>query len=139
MRWVLDTNVVASALLWDGVPGRLLHLARTGAVRLYTSPPLLDELAEILDRRKFDKKIAASGFSVAQLVERYAELATPVRPMAVAGIAPDPDDDVVIGTALAARAALVVTGDRGLLSVIEHRGVRIVGVAQALAVIAAVR
>lgn len=58
-----------------------------------------------------------------------------MRPVAVAGIAPDPDDDVVLGTALAARAELIVTGDRGLLSVGEYRGVRIVGVAQALALI----
>ncbi len=70
-----------------------------------------------------------------RILPRYADLATPVRPPAVAGVAPDPDDDVVIGTALAARADLIVTGDRGLLSVGEHRGVRVVGVAQALALI----
>ena len=37
-------------------------------------------------------------------------------------IAPDPDDDIVIGTALAAKADLVVTGDKPLLSVAESRG-----------------
>jgi predicted nucleic acid-binding protein len=46
--------------------------------------------------------------------------------------APDPDDDVVIGTALAAKADFVVTGDKPLLSVGEFRGVRIVSVRQAL-------
>lgn len=54
-----------------------------------------------------------------------------VRPTVVPRIAPDADDDVVIGTALAARADLVVTGDKLLLSVAEHQGLRIVGVRQA--------
>jgi hypothetical protein len=52
-------------------------------------------------------------------------------------IAPDPDDDVVIGTALAAKADLIVTGDKPLLSVTEHQGVRVVGVAQAIEIVAA--
>jgi hypothetical protein len=50
------------------------------------------------------------------------------RPAPIARIAPDPDDDVVIGTSLAAKAELVITGDKPLLTVIEHQGVRVVGV-----------
>lgn len=132
MRLVLDTNVVASALLWGGTPRHLLQARREHSIALFTSLALLAELNNILGRRKFDKKIAASPLSVDQLVDRYADLASVVRPVAVVGIAPDPDDDVVIGTALAARAELIVTGDLGLLAVGEHRGVRIVGVRQAL-------
>ena len=131
MRWVLDTNVVASALLWGGEPGRLLQAAREQRVVLFTSRPLLAELTDILGRRKFDKKIAAALLSIDQLVDRYAELAALVRPIPVVGIAPDPDDDVVIGTALAAKADLLVTGDRALLTVADYQGVRFVGVAEA--------
>lgn len=135
MRLVLDTNVVASALLWGGTPRQLLQARREQRITLFTSLALLAELSDILGRRKFDHKIAASLMSVDQLVDRYADLASVVRPTAVVGVAPDPDDDVVIGTALAANAELVVTGDKGLRSVGEHRGVRIVGVGQALAII----
>lgn len=132
---MLDTNVVASALLWGGEPGRLLRSARDRQVRLFTSMPLLAELADILSRRKFEEKIAASGLSVDQLVDDYAALAALVRPITVIGIAPDPDDDVVIGTAVAAQAELIVTGDHGLLSVAQHQGVRLVRVAQAIPLI----
>ena len=52
MRLVLDTNVVASALLWGGVPRQLLQAGRTQRVDLFTSPPLLAELADILARRE---------------------------------------------------------------------------------------
>ncbi|MCK9488186.1 MAG: putative toxin-antitoxin system toxin component, PIN family [Xanthomonadales bacterium] len=133
MRLVLDTNVVASALLWAGAPWRLLLAARTSPVRLFTSAPLLAELGGILGRPKFDRKLAASGLSVAQHLERYAALATEVAPILVTGIAPDPDDDVVIGTALAAHADAIITGDRGLLSVVEYRGIAIGTVGDALA------
>lgn len=95
------------------------------------------ELTDILSRRKFEKKIAASLLTIDQLVDRYADLAQVVRPTAIPRIAPDPDDDVVIGTALAAKADLLVTGDRLLLSVSEHQGVRIVGVSEALRMMAA--
>jgi predicted nucleic acid-binding protein len=65
------------------------------------------------------------------LVDGYALLTSLVHPSPVPRIAPDPDDDVVIGTALAAKADLIVSGDLPLLSVSEYLGVRLVGVAQA--------
>ncbi len=135
MRLVLDTNVVASAVLWDGVPRLLLQAGREKRVELFTSAALLAELTGILGRRKFDKKIVASTLTVDQLVDRYAALAALVRPTPTPRIAPDPDDDVVIGTALAAKADLIVTGDKPLLSVAEYQGVRIVGVSQAVQII----
>jgi putative PIN family toxin of toxin-antitoxin system len=134
---VLDTNVVASALLWGGMPRQLLQAGRDKRVELFTSTALLAELTDILGRRKFEPKVSASLLSADQLVDRYAELAAMVRPASISGITPDPDDDVVIGTALAARANLIVTGDRSFLSVIEHLGIRVVGVREALHAIAA--
>lgn len=99
--------------------------------------PLLAELTDILSRRKFQKKIAASLLTVDQLVDSYAALVSVVRPLPTPRIAPDPDDDVVIGTALAARVDLLVTGDQPLLSVAEYQGVRIVRVAEALRLVMA--
>lgn len=131
LRLVLDTNVVASALLWGGSPRLLLQAARDKRVLLFTSMPLLAELTDILGRPKFGKKIEASLLTVDQLVDHYAALTTLVRPTPTPRIAPDPDDDVVIGTALAAKGA-IVTGDKPLLSVDEYQGVRLMTVASAL-------
>ena len=50
-------------------------------------------------------------------------------------IAPDPDDDAVIGTAIAAKADSIITGDRSLLSVVKYQGVRIIGVSEAVQII----
>lgn len=134
---MLDTNVVASAILWGGTPRLLLQAARDKRVDLFTSTAMLAELTDILGRRKFARKIAASQLTIDQLVDGYAQLASVVRPVTTPRIAPDPDDDVVIGTALAAKADVVVTGDKPLLTVSEHQGVRIVSVAQAIEIIEA--
>ncbi|MGC4060020.1 MAG: hypothetical protein QM749_03855 [Aquabacterium sp.] len=55
-----------------------------------------------------------------------------MRPTPTPRIAPDPDDDVVIGTGFAAKADLIVTGYKPLLSVNEYQGLRLIGVSQAL-------
>ena len=97
---------------------------------------MLAELTDILARPKFAQKVAASMLTVDLLVDGYAELTQVVRPTPMPRIVSDPDDDVVIGTALAAKADLLVTGDRGLLDVGAYQGTRIVTVAKALGIIA---
>jgi len=44
MRLVLDTNVVASAMLWGGVPHRLLQARHERRIELYTSAPQVEGL-----------------------------------------------------------------------------------------------
>ncbi|MFL5256054.1 MAG: putative toxin-antitoxin system toxin component, PIN family [Rhodopila sp.] len=127
MRLVLDTNVVVSALLWRGTPYRLLA-DRPADVALYTSPPLLEELADVLSRPMAVKRIALIGATPAELTADYAAVADIVTPEATPRIImADADDDHVI-------AALA--GDRHLLDLARHGAIRIVTPAEAVAVIA---
>jgi uncharacterized protein len=130
---VLDTNVVVSAMLWGGSPRKLFDLADTGNITLFTSVDLLRELTGILSRNKFTKKIVASGQSIDQIVDGYAAYTKIVRPVATPRIAPDPDDDVVLGTAIAARAEMIITGDGPFLSVGRWQDVDVITVRDALA------
>ena len=83
-----------------------LHASREKRIALYTSTPTLAELSDILARRKFVRRIAASLLSIERLVsvDAYAHLAALVRPSVLAGIAPDADDDVLTAIALGAKA-----------------------------------
>jgi hypothetical protein len=65
----------------------------------------LAALTEILGRRKYDSKIAASNLTVAPIVNRYAALTSLIRPAATLRIAPDPHDDVAVRTAVGAKAS----------------------------------
>lgn len=133
MRLVLDTNIVASGLLWDGTPARLIDAAQAGVIEIYTSRTLVAELTRILKRAKFAKAIATSGVGIEGLVLGYAELASLVEPMPIPPtIIADPDDDHVLACALAAEAELIVSGDRHLLGLGMYQNIEIITAAQAL-------
>lgn len=138
VRLVLDTNVVLSGLIWRSHPRRLLDMASEGAVSLYTSSVLLDELADVLLREKWAAMLAAKQTHAAYLMQRYGVLAKIVRPQPIARIIPDdPDDDAVIACALEARADLIVSGDRHLHGLGgSYQGIHIVTPAQAVQLIA---
>jgi putative PIN family toxin of toxin-antitoxin system len=126
-RLVLDTNVVVSALLWEGNPGLLLAKAENGEARLYTSRILLDELQDILGRPKLTKRVGLTGLGIAEMVASYRRVATVKRAKPLdRTFSRDPDDDHVIACALAARADFLVSGDGDLLSLGTVQGVRIV-------------
>lgn len=134
MRWVLDTNVVASGLLWNGAPASLLDAAQRGEVELLSSRALVAELAGILLRAKFARAIAATGTDATSLVQGYLELVTLVQPDHVpAVVAADPADDQVLACAVAARASAIVSGDRHLHALGGgYQGIAIIRPAQAL-------
>lgn len=89
MRIALDTNVVLSALLWRGTPYRLLDAIRQrGKARLFTSPALLDELADVLTRPSATKRLALIGRTAREVLADYVEAAEVVEPEQVPRVVP---------------------------------------------------
>ena len=133
MRLVLDTNIVVSGLIWSGPPRRLLDLAVRGDIALFSSTVLLDELAGVLERRKFAALLASRDVTAAFLTQRYGAVITLVIPARLDRTVPaDADDDHVMAAALSARADAIATGDRHLLALDPYRGIRIRSPAAAL-------
>jgi putative PIN family toxin of toxin-antitoxin system len=133
VRLVLDTNTVVSALLWHGPPHQLFTRSRAFSLAFFSSPALLTKLEEVLAYPKLAKAVAASGLTPAQLLQRYLRLATVVQPTPIAPtVLADPDDDHVLACALAAKAELIVSGDRHLLGLHEYQGIPILNTSDAL-------
>lgn len=133
-RLVADTNTVVSALLWRGAPHRLVAANETAQVSFFTSHTLLDELADVLNRRKLSHAVRATGKSVDRLQGEYEEIATIVTPRTLrAPVSRDPDDDAVLACALGARADLIVSGDKDLRVLGNYHGILILTAAEALA------
>ena len=133
MRLVLDTNTAVSGLIWGGVPGRLIDSAAAGTAQIISSVPLLDELHDVLFRKKFAAQLAEQGVDAADLFEGYAALVQLVVPADIGPvILADPDDDIVLATAVAGGADAIVSGDAHLLGIGEFRGMPIISPATAV-------
>lgn len=134
IRIVLDTNVALSALLWRGNPYRILELVqRRNDIRLYTSPALAAELAEVLQRPSPSKRLAVIGMTARDVLTAYLGATELVEPTEVPPVvARDPDDDHVIAAAVAARATLLVSGDEDLISMGHYREISIVTAREAI-------
>lgn len=138
MRVVVDTNVLVSAFLWEGTPGRLIELAGEQVVQLFTSRALLDELAATLAKKKLVKPLAATGLTAEQMLANYRRIASLVTARQLTEqVSRDADDDAVLACALAARAHLVVSGDDDLLILKAFLGIPIVSPAEALRIVTA--
>ena len=126
MRLVLDTNVLLAAVL---APGLCRELVRKHilAHELICSPALLEELAEKL-RQKLGVEPGTIPFFVAYS-QRVSLVETTPLPVPICR---DPDDDLVLATALAGQAEVIMTGDKDLLILKAHQGVRIVSPRQFL-------
>jgi uncharacterized protein len=86
----------------------------------------LQELEEALGRAKFQMRIQQRGKPVDVLMSVAKQLSNlcDVTPVEVPELR-DPDDAIVLATALAANAEAIVTGDRDLLVVNEFSGIPI--------------
>ena len=119
MRIVCDANVIIAALVADGLCRDLVK-RRLPRHEVFSSEALLEELEEKL-RDKFGVEADEVPFIAA-----YRERVVVVKSRPLAKHASrDRDDDEVLATALAARAEVIVTGDKDLLVLKSHEGIPI--------------
>jgi putative PIN family toxin of toxin-antitoxin system len=118
-RVVLDTNVLVAAAYNPASARRLVEACLRGEVTAVVSAAVRAENERILSR-------AARGLPYADRLRQLlgqAEVVEPGEP--IHAVPDDPDDDKLVGAALAAGAVLV-TNDGHLLAVAGHCGLRVV-------------
>ena len=111
----------------------LIEQVRAGALTLISSPALLAELAEVMDRPKFRTILARSSTDPERAlgeVRRLAEIIDP--PPLPTPVSRDPSDDAVLALAAASLADLIITGDADLLALGSHAGIPIINAAEAI-------
>ena len=129
-RAVLNSSGLVSAFLTrGGVPDRVLDAAERGDFTLCLSSEILAETATVLLRNP--KLQARYGFDQAA-VEAFCDgLAATAEITAdlpkLQAVPDDPKDDMVVATAVAAKAGYLITGDRKhLLSLGTYKEIQIV-------------
>lgn len=120
MRVLLDTNVLIAAFIARGACSELLeHCARNHI--LVSSKPLLHELEGKLGGKLGYARQEAR--EVAALLRGQMEIVEPAT--LDERVSRDPDDDVVLATALAGGCDCIVTGDKDLLVLERFRQIPI--------------
>jgi uncharacterized protein len=129
-RVVIDTNVVVSALLFGGTPGRLIDCWRTGRIQPFASPTIVEEYLRVLAYPRFELSEAEIEYLLYRQVLAFFEPGDPETGPAV--IPEDPSDDAFLYCAVAARACAIISGDHHLLDLGNFRNIPIVTAAQFL-------
>lgn len=124
-RVVLDTNLLVSYLLTAGTTlSQIIDAWEAERVVVLTSPPVLDELIEVLDRPRLRQNLSSDPRVLVELLLTEAVL-TPGQ-LTVSGVCRDPKDDKFLACALEGGANYIVTGDADLLVLQTYHGARIV-------------
>jgi len=137
-RVIVDTNLLVRMVAGAPAASPLHRLWRAGQFELLSTPYLMNELANVLDRPHLQRYLQP-GAARAFLTLLRAE-ATMISPTVHVSLCRDPKDDALLDAAIAGHADYVVTADRDLTDDLylketfkAKHGVRIVTMAEFLA------
>lgn len=126
MRVLFDTNVLFAAFTVRGFCDELIE-ETVDLCTIVWSSPLRNELVRVLRRKRLLSPAAVAAIAA------FSDLCEMVKPVKLPKpVSRDPDDDVVLATAIVGRADLIVTGDNDLLVRKQFRGIRILSPRQVL-------
>ena len=133
LRAVLDTNVLVSALVFGGAPGKIHELWIGKRLVPLISKETFAEFTKVLSYPKFQLSPAEITAIVEDELLPYAEVVEITDN--VTGVCRDPHDDKFLAVAASGDAAYLVTGDQDLLALQVFRGIRILTVHDFLALV----
>lgn len=127
MRLVIDANVFVSALISSrGAPAQIIDRWLQGQFHVLISQPIVDEILRVTAYEKLQKyaSLRENRQEFVQLLSEQGIWVEPEETLAV--VQADEADNRYLECAIAGDAHYVVSGDRHLLDVGEHHGIRIV-------------
>lgn len=130
MRVVLDTNVVVSALLFTGISSKFVSLWQHRAITPLVSRSILEEYLRVLSYPKFKLTEGEIKDLIQEEILPYVEVVKRQRGLRV--VERDPSDDKFVECAVAGKAQVIISGDKGLLSIGHYRRIVIQSPAQFL-------
>lgn len=124
VRYVFDTNVIVSALLFEnGKPAQALRYALTNGV-LLLSLNVLEELNEVLGRERFNRYLTREERE--EFLQALVERAVLIEIIEAVQECRDPKDDKFLELALNGQAQYIISGDQDLLVLNPFRNVIVI-------------
>jgi uncharacterized protein len=130
LRAVLDTNVLVSSIISDGKSRELFKKGITNKYTIVISDLIIKELTTVLSRPKFKVSEEEVNRTILALIHT-ADVISVKSKLSV--VKEDPDDNMILETAIDGAANVIVTGDNHLLSLETFRAIKIISVKEMLA------
>jgi putative PIN family toxin of toxin-antitoxin system len=109
---LVDTNVWVSAFINPhGHPAKLKDAWLNQQFQVVVSVPLLDEIAEVLTRPRIRNKYRIDANEVSELLRLLSAQAIIVVPTGQLHLCRDPDDNLILETALLGQARYAISRD----------------------------
>jgi uncharacterized protein len=124
MSVVLDSNIYVSAFIFGGKPLELVEMGLDDSLDICVSQSIIDETLRVM-RDKFHAKPMELDRARA-IMTASARMVEPA--VQVKAVKDDPNDDHVVGCAVAAGAEAIITGDKDLLRMGEYEGIKMLRV-----------
>src|SRR3989344_2556929 len=119
---VLDTNILISALGWKGKPKLIFEKILNGELELIISDKQSEEIIEVLDYPKFN----FSNEQKSSFINILLEVSALIKIDKIFDvIKEDPDDNIIITSAVIGKADYIISGDEHLLKLKEFKRVKI--------------
>lgn len=130
MRFVFDTNVLVSALLFeDSKPAKIIFSAlKEGEILL--SSDLVNEVHGVIYRKKFDRYISNEQRN--EFLTVLVQTGTLIEITENIEVCRDPKDNMILELAVSGQANMIVSGDGDLLVLHPFRGISILAPENAL-------
>lgn len=129
IRVVVDTNVLISGLfgIKNSPSSQILNAVRTQKIILVTSPIILEEIGEVINRDRIVKLTKMSLGERVNFMDKLIERSDITAGKQLSQIVGrDTKDDKFLACAVESKADYIVTGDKDLLIFKEYEGIKIV-------------
>ena len=123
MNIVIDTNVVISAILFGGTPGKLIDLWKTGRIAPLITEEIMTEYIRVLAYPKFNLTEEEINYIIQREILPFFKVVKSVPGSSI--IKEDPDDDKFIQCAQAGKAKIIISGDQHLLALKSYKTIEI--------------
>lgn len=126
LKVVLDSNIWVSAILWGGLPESIMFLQKTNQIEIALSQELFNESRKTFSKPKLQPRMLSLGFTLDACLDLIKSTAIfyPIIPLEVPELR-DPDDVIVLATAIASQADVIVSGDKDLLVLGQYQDIPI--------------
>ena len=122
LRIVFDSNVYISALLFKGIPGKILEMAQKDKITLVVSDEIIAETERILE-----DKFKWPRHNIDKFKTRLSDISENIRPDIKIDIIKEREsDNRILECAVYGDANLIVSGDKHLLKLKSYKNIPIV-------------